>query len=59
MDAYCDLLRTAGAVQNAALLLMIAGAVSVWLAFRTRNFRVFGVVAMLCVLASAVGLLGC
>ena len=59
MDAYCDLLRIAGAVQNAALVLLIAGMVSVGLAFRTRNYPVFGVAVGSCVLASVVGLLGC
>ena len=34
VDAYCDLLRIAGAVQNAALVLMIAGGMFGFLALR-------------------------
>ena len=59
MDAYCDLLRIAGAVQNAALVLMIAGGVFGFLALRRGNRQAAALLAGVPLLLSVVGLLLC
>ena len=55
MDAYCDLLRIAGAVQNAALVLMIAGGVFGLLALRRGSRQAAALLTGVPLLLSVVG----
>ena len=59
VDAYCDLLRIAGPVQNAALVLMTVGGVFGFLALRRGNRQAAALLAGVLFLPSAADLLVC